>query len=317
MFFRKKSSQEYIEKSFYSLGTLNHIKIYNYNHPELLEIAENRIYEIDDKMSSFKTNSDITKLNNNAGKKFVQIGKDTFKVLEQALHFSKISAGAFDITIKPLVNLWGINKKDNFVPSIKEINKAKKLINYNDLILNKKDQQAMLKYPGQAIDLGGIAKGYAADEVKQILTNHNVKSALINLGGNIIVIGRRPDGNPWQVGIQNPLAVTGEHFGVVTTTNKTIVTSGTNERFFILNNVRYHHILDPQTGYPVNSNLLSVTVISDFSIEADALTTCLFILGPEKGLELLKNYQAEAIYVKEDLGILATEGLKENFQLID
>jgi thiamine biosynthesis lipoprotein len=171
-----------------------------------------------------------------------------------------------------------------------------------------------LKKTGQSLDLGGIAKGYAADEVRHILTKNGVKSAMINLGGNIVAIGRRPDGKPWQIGIQNPLQPTGIYLGVISAEDKTVVTSGCNERFFMKDGVRYHHIIDPRTGKPAQSGLLSVTAVCKNSAEADALTTALFILGQEKGLKLLKKFKAEAIFVKEDLSVFATPGLAKCFE---
>lgn len=327
---------QYIERSFFSLGTLNHIKIYKCKDESFLDLVENRVNEIDDMMSAFKPDSDISKLNSSSGKGFINIHEDTFNLLNRSLEFSMMSSGAFDITIRPLVELWGIGKKKNSIPSEHDIAEVNKLVNYNHIMLDHNNCRAALAYPGQAVDLGGIAKGFAADEVKRILVERNVESALINLGGNIITIGDRPDSKPWQIGIQNPLATRGQYIGILPLSDKTIVTSGSNERFFIRDGIRYHHILDPRTGKPTNTSILSVTVVASCSMDADALTTALFILGPESilgnGTNLIEKHKVnfsehsspllfgkldfEAIFITTDLEIIATNGLKEGFKVL-
>lgn len=307
-----------ISRNFFSLGTVNSIKIYNSDEKELLERAVTRVNEIDDLMSAYKADSDVSILNRNSGKGFVDIHPDTFKVLNRSIEFSQMSSGAFDITIRPMVELWGIGKKKNFIPCEDEINKIKKLVNYKGVLLDKSSCRACLEIPGQAIDLGGIAKGFAADEVKRILIEGNVENALINLGGNIVTIGNRPDGRPCQIGIQNPLEATGSHLGILAVTDKTIVTSGCNERFFIKDGIRYHHILDPRTGMPVKTTALSITAVAECSMDADALTTALFVLENGfrgDGLDLVRRFCAEVIIINSDGEVLITDGLKESFKV--
>ena len=314
MLFKKTNSENTINETFFALGTINNIKIFDSGKSDVIAEAIEKVYEIDDRMSAFKDTSDISKLSKNAGNGFQEIHEDTFELIKRAIEFSFLSNGAFDITIRPLVELWGINKKESYVPSDIEIQEALNLVNYKDILFDKKSLGVSLKKPGQAIDLGGIAKGFAADEVKRILTENGIKSALINLGGNVVTIGNRPDGKQWQIGIQNPLAPTGQYLGVLSAENKTIVTSGSNERFFIKDGIRYHHILDPRTGKPANSGLLSVTAVCTCSTDADALTTALFILGPEMSVPLLNTINAEAIFVSEDLSVIVSQGLKSNFR---
>lgn len=307
-----------ISRNFFSLGTVNTIKIYNCDDKELLERAVTRVNEIDDLMSAFKVDSDVSILNRNSGKGFIDIHPDTFKVLNRSIEFSQMSSGAFDITIRPMVELWGIGKKKNFIPCEDEINKVKKLVNYKGVLLDKSNCRACLEIPGQSIDFGGIAKGFAADEVKKILVEGNVENALINLGGNIVTIGNRPDGRPWQIGIQNPLEATGSHLGILNVSDKTIVTSGCNERFFMKDGIRYHHILDPRTGMPAKTTALSITAVADCSMDADALTTALFILENgfrENSFHLASSFNAEVIIIKSDDNVLITDGLKENFKV--
>lgn len=313
---KKQKTPNFIEQTFFALGTVNSIKMNEHDNHEILESAIQRVYEIDDRMSAFKSSSDISGISRNAGKGLANVHRETFDLIKKAVAYSEISNGTFDITMRPVIALWGIHNKDNYVPTDSEIEQALKLVNYKDIIFDEKTCSIGLKKPGQAIDLGGIAKGYAADEVKRILLESGIKSALINLGGNVVTIGKKPDGEDWKVGIQNPLAPTGEYLGALNASDKTIVTSGSNERFFIKDGIRYHHIIDPRTGRPASSNLLSVTVIADSSIDADAVTTALFILGPDQSMEILKQLPVEFIFVTNDMNLLISNGLKGNFEII-
>jgi len=314
MLFKRKNHDNKYEKTFTALGTINSITVYSKKGKEAVEAAYRRVLEIDDRMSAFKADSDVMKINRNSGNEPQKINSDTFYVLKHSLAFSNSSKGAFDITICPLTSLWGFGKKLNHIPEEEEIKKALSLVNYKDLVLDEENCTAYLKKEGQAIDLGGIAKGFAADEVKKILQQYKIKDALINLGGNIVVLGHNPEGQPWRIGIQNPFAATGNYLGTVKTTNSTIVTSGSNEQFFIKDGVRYHHLIDPHTGYPVKNQLLSVTVLCESSMEADALTTALFVSDIADAVPLLKSINAEGIFVLQNQDIFVTDGLKDNFE---
>ena len=306
-----------IERNFYSLGTLNHIQIFDRFDEKLLDWAMERVFQIENMLSVFQNDSDIAKLNQNAGRGFVPVQAETFELLRKSLEFSELSGGAFDVTIRPLIDLWGIGKKESHIPEEEELFRTKKLVDYRKLILDEKSQSAALIYEGQAIDLGGIAKGYAAEEVKRVLVENNVKSALINLGGNILAVGTQTNGKPWKIGIQNPMAPTGQYFGTLDVTDKTVVTSGSNERFFIKNGIRYHHILDPRTGVPARSGILSVTAVCENSTDADAITTSIFVSGPEQGMELAKKMKVEVIFVTEKLDVIVSEGLRNQFNLLN
>lgn len=308
-------SKHYIEKQFFALGTINYIKIYDCYDEAILQLAVDRVNEIEQHMSVFLQGSDISNINSNAGNGLVSIHEDTMQLLKLGTSFSVLSDGAFDMTVRPLVELWGIGKKKNYIPTQEEIHAALQLVCYKDLFLDETNIKAGMRNPGQSVDLGGIAKGYAADEVKRILKENHVNNALINLGGNVLTMGKRPDETPWQIGIQNPLAPTGNNFGNLSLSEKTIVTSGSNERFFIKDGIRYHHIIDAKTGSPAQSSLLSVTVVCDCSVDADALTTALFVLGLEAGVNLLHRYNADAIFITNNLGLYLSEGLKDCFTI--
>lgn len=305
----------YIEREFEALGTYNYIRIYDSESEDLLEQAVSRVMDINNLMSAFRPGSDIDRINHNAGIKATPVSEEIIHLLTIARRFSESSGGAFDITVRPLVQLWGIGKKGDYLPTREEIEEAKRLIHYEDVIIDYPNSTVYLQKVGQAIDLGGIAKGYAADEVRRVLTEGGIQSAIINLGGNVITIGLRPDKTLWRVGIQNPKEVTGTYLGMVSIENKTIVTSGVNERYFIKDGIRYHHILDPRTGAPARSGLLSVTVVGESSVIADALTTALFVLGMEQGKDVLKASGAEAIFVTDAGKVFTTKGLRENFNL--
>ena len=303
--------------SFFSLGTMNNVKIYSERElPEKkCELLRNeiiaRVREIDDHMSAFKDYSDVTKIMEYHGER-VSVHRDTWQVLSRAEWFYKNSRGAFDITIRPLTRLWGIGKKNSYIPAPELILQAMGQVDASKIVLWEEDTSAGCYLKEVELDLGGIAKGYAADEVKRILLNNNIFCAIINLGGNIVALGERPDNTKWRIGIQNPMGQRGEYLAVAEIRDKTVVTSGVNERFFIKDNVRYHHILDPGTGYPAQSGLLSVTAICDKSIDADALTTSAFVMGLKEGMELFEKVGADGVFVTSDLEIVTTSGCKES-----
>lgn len=305
---------ESFEKTFLALGTVNVISAYGKNSRQAVAAACERVLEIHGRMSVYEKDSDAARINENSGLEAQKIHPDTFFLLKRSLEFSELSGGAFDITARPLTRLWGFGKKRNLVPSKDEIERVLPLVNYRDLFLDERRCTAYLRKAGQCIDLGGIAKGYAADEVRRILLQHKVSNALINLGGNIAAMGLREDGMPWQIGIQNPLSARGEYIGTIEAADQTIVTSGSNEQFFIRDGVRYHHIIDPRTGCPADSGLLSVTAICRDSADADALTTAIFVSGISESVNMLKSADAQAIFVTESKDLFLTDGLRNKFK---
>lgn len=298
------------------MNTIINFKVYGKNAENATAQALKRISNIESKMSVNIKTSEVSKLNAKAGISGEKLSTDTYSVIEKSVQYSKLTGGALDITVGPIVNLWGIGTDKERVPTKKEINEKLKLVDYSDIILDKKNSTVKLKRKNQAIDLGAIAKGYTADEVKKVLLNNKVNSAIINLGGNIYAVGKRPDGKDWNIGIQNPLSTRGEYLGTISVTDKSIVTSGNYERFFIKDGIRYHHIFDPSTGYPAKQQLISATIISDKSIDGDALSTSTYILGLDKGLKLVESIKGvEAIFVTSDKKVYVTPGLKSKFEL--
>jgi len=308
-----------IQEEVFALGTIIEFKIYDDDSKKAKEAIDKsiqRIREIEDKMTINKDKSELIEINNNAGINFIYVSPDTFFVIKKASEYSKLSQGAFDLTIEPIVKLWGIGTDNARIPKQEEIDVLLDLINYEDLILDEESQSVMLRKKGQAIDLGAIAKGYAGDEVKRILTEHGIQTAFVNLGGNVVAIGTKVDGSPWKIGIQNPLDERGSHVAVIEVKDKAVVTSGNYERYFIKDGKRYHHIIDPKTGYPAEAGIISSTIVTDQSIDADALSTAVYVMGLEKGLKLIERMEnVEAVIITEDNQIYVTAGLREDFKL--
>lgn len=306
------------EANGFAMGTVVTQKVYGENGQAAMKEVMEKIEELESLLTFNAPEGDIHKLNEKAGEGLVQLNPETIEIMKKAQQIAEISQGAFDITIGPVIRSWGFGSGLERVPSEEELQELLPLVNYKDLIIE--GQKAGLKRAGQMVDLGGIAKGYAGDVAIQIYKKHGIESGFINLGGNVVTLGSKPDGSPWVVGIRNPRpGADGEQIiGVIKVTDKAVVTAGDEQRYFEKDGQRYHHIIDPSTGYPAQSDLLSVTIISDSSFEADALDTAVFILGLEKGRQLVEQYGGvEAVFVTTDKKIYVTEGLKDNFQLVD
>lgn len=306
-------------KNKFLLGTAITVTLYDNPQQEIFDEIFTAIEDIQTKMTINSENtSEIIEVNRQAGIKAVKVSQDTFDVIKAGLKYSELANGAFDITIGPLVTLWGIGFDDAHVPDDSEIEKSLSLINYKNVELNEKELTVKLTQPHMMIDLGGIAKGYAADVAASILKEHGNKHAIINLGGNVYAYGEKPDQSDWKIGIQNPFSTRGEYLGIVSVKDKTVVTSGTYERYFEEDGIIYHHILDPKTGHPVRNNVMSVTIIADSSMAADALSTTAFALGIDEGLKLIESIDSvEALYVTEDKQMYSTSGFLNSFELTD
>jgi thiamine biosynthesis lipoprotein len=302
----------------FALGTVCTVLLYEHGSEVIYNDIFNRIREIENLMSVYIASSDISRINNSAGIEPVQVHKDTFDVIAAAIYFAELSGGAFDPTVGTLVSLWGIGGSNQRVPSQNEIDNVLPLINWHNIELDPLTNSVFFKNSGMALDLGAIAKGYAADEALKIVKKAGIDRALIDFGGNIIIYGEKKDKSPWRAGIQNPEDIRGNVIGYLQLTEntiRTIVTSGVYERFFVEDNIRYHHIFNPlpglqgKQGYPVQNGLLSVTIITEISMNADALSTAVFVLGYEKGLSLVNSLAGvDAIFVFEDRSVIATPG---------
>ncbi|PRX27435.1 thiamine biosynthesis lipoprotein [Orenia metallireducens] len=311
------NSEDFTLKSDYKMGTIVQLKAYGKNLEGTVKEAFTLIDHLEQKMSLNIEGSEINQVNNLAGQKGFQASDDTYLVIDKALNYAKLSQGSFDPSIGPVVKLWGIGSEKQRVPSKEELAAKLKLVDYRQIQLNPDNKSISLTTEGMILDVGGIAKGYAADKVIEFLKSQGVKSAYVSLGGNVSVLGTKPDGSNWKVGIQDPKAKSrGEVVGVVSLKDKTVVTSGNYERYFIEDGVRYHHILNPKTGYPAKNGVISATIIAESSFDADALSTAVYILGIKHGLELVNQLDGiEAILITEENQIYVTANLKDKFKL--
>ncbi|MHC1685060.1 MAG: FAD:protein FMN transferase [Clostridiaceae bacterium] len=308
----------FFEMQSICMGTVIEQKVYGKNAYEVAKTVENVLKRLEDLLSFFISSSEVSKLNSSAGKDKVTLSSETLYILKKAKFFSNLSEGAFDVTIAPLVKQWGIFTENERIPSQSEIEHTLKLVNYKEISIENPSNAASLAKTGQMIDLGAIAKGYAADKAKEIYKEHGIKSAFINIGGNVHVLGNKPDNSLWKIGLQHPSKKRGTCIAVIILSDKSMVTSGDYERNFEKDNIKYHHILDPRTGYPSDSGIISATVVSKYSIDADALSTAIFIQGLEKGVDIInKLKETEAIFITKEKEIYITKGLKDNFILTD
>lgn len=301
-----------MQKTFFALGTVNTVSVFyeEDSHTKMINILnhiKNQTLMLDDKLSFFKENSDVARINRAAGKHMVKVSPETWKIVQMAMKFSQNSNGAFDITAGGLSKIWRNARKENKIPDKEEIKNQMNLTNYKDIKME--EHKIGLSRPGQNLDLGGIAKGFAADEAKRILIEENITDAMINFGGTIVTMGSTK-----QIGIQNPDANTGKAVGTIQIKEKAVVTSGLYEQYFIKDGCRFHHIIDPRTGMPSQSGLLSISVIGNSAMEMDALATAVFIMGIKDGAALLDTCHAEAVFVDESRDVYITKGLTDTFR---
>nr|WP_301183416.1 FAD:protein FMN transferase [Streptococcus suis] len=298
------------------LHTVVQLSIYHENQEEAMDEAVSYIKEMESLLSTNLEGADIYRINQAAGKEAVKVDERTFEVIETAIDMSKESQGLFDISIGAVSNLWKIGDEDARKPSDEEIKAALPFINYKDITLDKEKKTVFIKEE-MTLELGAISKGYIADKVRELFASKGITTAIINLGGNVVVMGDSPTTqNGWNVGVQDPDQVRGATVGSVPGTHDSVVTSGIYERYLEVDGVKYHHILDPKTGYPVENDISGVTVFSKTSIQGDALSTTLFLLGVEKGLDFINQMDGvEAVFIDKEQGVHLSDGLKESFEL--
>jgi thiamine biosynthesis lipoprotein len=273
-----------------------------------IDAAMAEVRRFDQMMSLYKDESEITRVNLAAGKNPVKVSPEMIEVVEHASEISKLSGGAFDVTIGHLVVLWQMRLKEGKVPTDEEITNVRSRVNYKDIVIDKKASTLFLRKPNMIMDFGGVAKGYAADKAAEVLRKRGIENGIVALAGDIRVMGHRPDGSPWRIGVQHPREAD-KTLMVLDLSDKSISTSGDYERFQIVNKKRYHHVIDPRTGKP-STGMESVTVVGDSGAIVDPLTTALFILGTDKGLPIVKKLGCDAIFVDDRGTIVVTDGIK-------
>jgi thiamine biosynthesis lipoprotein len=298
-----------------AMGTLMTHKAFGPHAQEGLDAVRRTVERLEGRLSRFSPDSDVGRVNRSAGVQREKVSRETYAVLSRAIQLARSCPGCFDVTVAPLVALWHEAKEALSQPDPSRIRRALSLVDARDLALDPWKRTAGLRKGGQSIDLGGIGKGYAGDKTVEVLRGLGISSACSNLGGNVVTLGARPDGGPWQVGIQHPRQEK-SLLGAVSVVDQTVVTSGDYQRCYTdRQGKRHHHILDPRTGYPAQSGLISVSIVSNHSIVADALSTAVFVAGLERGLEFLGGFsQTEAILVDSRSKVYVTSGLRDRFQ---
>ncbi len=296
------------------MGTIVNVTVVDQNERDAslkIEAVFQEMHRIEKLMGRDSPSSDIAKINNAAEKKAVTVGKETFRLIQDSLPISQWTEGKFDITVGPLTSLWDMknNVKRMLIPSQEEIGDANLLTGLEALELNEANHSVLFKRNGMALDLGGIAKGYAVDRGVEILQQAGVTGGIVDAGGDLRLFGVKPDGGTWRTGIQHPRKLNGI-IAILELTEKAVTTSGDYERYFIKDGKRYHHILDPATGYPTET-CQSVTIVTHKAEQADAVATGIFVLGPKRGMGLINlKEEFDAIIVTERGEVLVSEGLK-------
>lgn len=298
------TSKEPISKTGFYFDTVITITIYDSDNEDLLEQCFSYCNAFEKQISRTIETSEISRINAANGNP-VEVSDTTLELIKKGIEYGDLTDGAFDITIAPLSELWDFKNNPWTVPFDTEILEALSHVNYESIIIE--GNTITLTDPNAAIDLGGIAKGYIADKLKEYLLGEGVESALINLGGNILAIGEKPGNSPFNIGIQKPFDERNATITSVAVRNSSVVTSGSYERYFEVNDTIYHHILNTKTGYPSDTGLLSVTILSEKSVDGDALSTACFALGPEKGKKLINSLEdVDAIFITKGYEIIDT-----------
>ena len=289
-----KDREPYVKESFV-MGTAAWITIHGLSDAEAAEAAEEALRElhrVESVMSNWKKESELSRLNRESDGKPYNVSRELYHLLERSIYYSHLTAGAFDITARPLVQLWGFQGGTARLPDGREIEDTMSRVGYGKIMLDG-ESTSIIMPPGMELDLAGIAKGYGVDRAVALLRKRGVESALVNLGGNIYALGTPPGERGWTVGIRDPEG--GRRVvGSLLLADEAVATSGNYENFVEIEGTVYGHIIDPRAGRPV-SHTLSVTVVAPTALEADALSTGLFVLGPESGekaLELLPEVGA-------------------------
>lgn len=295
--------RQYSESGF-ALDTAITITAYGKNAKKAVREAFEETERIDRIMNAYSAESEIYAINSAPCGTCVKVSDEVFNLIKRSKEIFDKTDGAFDITVKPLADLWNIKSENPVVPEKSSITNTLDSVGCKGIFLDEKNKTVMLEKEGMGIDLGGIAKGYAADRVSEILRDNNLKKALVDLGGNIVALGRKSFFEKWKIGIQTPFADRGEYFEIAEAENVSVVTSGSYERYFEKDGKIYHHILNPSTGYPAQSGVKSVTVICKNSADADALSTALYVTGAQRAAEFAEKFDAEIIILTDKDKIL-------------
>lgn len=305
------NSEEPYSKDIFAMDTYMTVSAYGDKGEEAVDAAVREINRLDALLSTGKDDSEVTKLNKNGGGK---LSAETNALMSAALDLYESTDHVFDISIYPVMKLWGFTDGNFKVPSAADLKEALELVDASALTYDAKAKTVAFGKDGMAIDFGGIAKGYTSSSVADLFRETGVTSGIVNLGGNVQTVGYKPDGSEWRIGIQHPEDEDGM-LGVVTTHDTAVITSGGYERNFEEDGVTYHHIIDPSKGYPADSGLISVTIVSEDGTLADGLSTSLFIMGKERAAEYWRAHKKDFQFIlcEKDGTLVVSGGLKDTF----
>lgn len=308
---QKKQNSTSVSRDLFAMDTYMNLTAYGENAQTALGKSAEKIIFLEEILSVTNQNSDIYKLNNSNGNE-VKVNEDTANIINTSCQISDMTNGALDITLYPVIKEWGFTTEKYKIPEKTKLDELLLNVNYKNISVNGLSVTIPQKYQ---LDTGALTKGYTGDKVAEILKNHDIQSALINLGGNIHTVGSKPDGSLWRVGIKNPFD-TNEQLCILSIEDKAVITSGNYERYFEGDDgKKYWHIIDPKDGFPADNGLVSVTIIGDSGIMCDALSTALFVMGKEKAVAYHKeSNDFDMILVSDDRKIYITNGIENNFE---
>lgn len=309
----RSDAKEVVTQTETMLDTVVQLTVYHQEEDQATlasQAAFDLIEDLNSQLSMFEEDSEINAVNEAAGQSPQPVSPETYEVVERGLAFGQETGGSFNIAIGALSSVW-VEAFDKKEPP-RQVNSS--LVDLEAVQLS--DGEIYLEKPGMKLDLGGIAKGYMADRVAELLREHDIDHAIINLGGNVLVMGSAPEsGRDWNVGVQNPFEVSGDIVGQIQVSDASVVTSGIYQRYFEHEGNFYHHLLNPETGYPIDNELAAVTIVSPDSTTADALSTAVFVMGLEDGYAFIEGREdAEAVFVSRNQSVYVTSGL-DSFEL--
>lgn len=296
-----------MQKVFFALGTVCTLTVFDGDSLHALKRAKDRVMAIHNAINAYDPQSEVSAINRSAGIGFVRVSAPTLRLIIDSVAYSRITAGSYDITTRPISSLWKTAVKARELPPADTVANTAMLTCYRDILIDSAHSAVMLRRRGQQLDLGAIAKGYAADEVRRIFRSENIPQAIINLGGTVINMGQTR-----RIGIQNPFGATGEIFSFIEVGDKAVVSSGVYEQGFVKDGVTYHHIIDPTTGYPSASPIAGVTLIGDNAAQLDALATAVCVMPVPMAVAMLNHYRIQGVFVTKDHHVFTTQGVNCN-----
>lgn len=301
-------------KTLFAMDTVMTLTAYGAHAEEAITVAAEKLFELDRLLSVTRTDSEISRLNA-AGGEAVTLSPEVYSLIKAAVTYSEEFCGYYDLTVKPLVEAWGFYDDDYSVPDAQELRALLETVDFHNVVLEEAYNVHLLH--DAQLDLGGIAKGYAAELVRAIFEDHQIEGAVLDLGGNVLTMGEKADGTHWRVAVRSPFQPD-EQLCILSVPEKALVTSGSYQRFFEIDGVRYHHILDPSTGAPADSDLLSVTVITEDAAYADALSTALFVMGYDQAVDYWREHgNFEAVFVRQTGEVSCTPSVLAWVEVVD